>query len=637
MLFQQIAKCFDDSVSSLVFDVLIQVLHDLADIVVVLAKIGRILDQVAVFGLDFVNFAIAIPLIRVFGVHVFLIEDVVVFDFRFECLLLHSLIVDTRNHNGFLPGRADATPCSRLPIGIVDGPANGAYDGFAVQVIETGAATVAGSLRAPFSFCQPCSSRSCQRPLPPANCQFCVVVSKPKNNGLRANNHPGSRSMKPMISHPAGPLAGTVAVPGDKSISHRALILGACAVGETSITGLLEAEDVLATAEAMRRLGAEVNRGDDRWQVFGRGVGGLAEPDSVLDMGNSGTGARLVIGLVASHPFITFFSGDASLSARPMNRVIEPLRRAGASFWSRSGGRLPLAVRGAENPLPIVYTLPVASAQVKSAILLAALNAPGKTTVVEPQPTRDHTEAMLSHFGAEVETETLADGGRRITLVGQPELTGREVVVPGDISSAAFPLVAASLVPKSRVTLRNVGINPLRTGLLETLGDMGARISVTDRRVQAGEPVADLLVEASPLNGVEVPAGRVPAMIDEFPVLAAAAACATGTTRMHGLAELRVKESDRLAAMAHGLEACGVRVEMGEDWLFVDGDGGAPPGGGQVTTNMDHRIAMAFLVLGMASRAPVRIDDAEPIATSFPSFMTLMNGLGAHIEDASAD
>ena len=316
--------------------------------------------------------------------------------------------------------------------------------------------------------------------------------------------------MKPMISRPTGPLAGAVTVPGDKSISHRALILGASAIGETAISGLLEAEDVLATAEAMGRLGADVSRSSEGWRIFGRGVGGLAQPGSVLDMGNSGTGARLVIGLVASHPFTSFFSGDASLSARPMNRVIEPLRRVGATFWSRSGGRLPLAVRGAADPLPIVYTLPVASAQVKSAILLAGLNAPGTTTVVEPQPTRDHTEAMLCHFGAEVETESLADGGRRITLVGQPELTGREVVVPGDFSSAAFPLVAASLIPGSRVTLRNVGINPLRTGLLETLGDMGARISVTNRRVQAGEPVADLIVEASFLEGVEVPAGRVP-------------------------------------------------------------------------------------------------------------------------------
>jgi len=443
--------------------------------------------------------------------------------------------------------------------------------------------------------------------------------------------------MKPMISRPAGPLAGAVAVPGDKSISHRALILGASAIGETAISGLLEAEDVLATAQAMGRLGADVSRSSEGWRIFGRGVGGLAEPGSVLDMGNSGTGARLVIGLVASHPFTSFFSGDASLSARPMNRVIEPLRRVGATFWSRSGGRLPLAVRGAADPLPIVYTLPVASAQVKSAILLAGLNAPGTTTVIEPQPTRDHTEAMLCHFGAEVEIETLGDGGRRVTLVGQPELTGREVVVPGDFSSAAFPLVAASLVPGSRVTLRNVGINPLRTGLLETLGDMGARISVTNRCVQAGEPVADLIVEASSLEGVEVPAGRVPAMIDEFPVLAAAAACAGGVTRMHGLAELRVKESDRLDAIARGLTACGIRVEIGDDWLVVHGTAGAPPGGGQVTADMDHRIAMAFLVLGMACRAPVRIDDAEPIATSFPRFISLMNGLGARTEETQAD
>jgi 3-phosphoshikimate 1-carboxyvinyltransferase len=442
--------------------------------------------------------------------------------------------------------------------------------------------------------------------------------------------------MKPMISRPTGPLAGDVTVPGDKSISHRALILGASAVGETRITSLLEAEDVLATADAMRHLGADVRRSGEGWRIFGRGVGGLAEPDSVLNMGNSGTGARLVIGLVASHPFTSFFIGDPSLSARPMNRVMKPLRCVGATFWSRSGGRLPLAVAGAVDPLPIVYTLPVASAQVKSAILLAALNAPGTTTVIEPQPTRDHTEAMLSHFGAEVETETLADGSRRISIVGQPELTGREVDVPGDISSAAFPLVAATLVTGSRVTLRNVGINPLRSGLVETLGEMGARISVRNRRVQAGEPVADLIVEASSLSGIEVPPGRVPAMIDEFPVLAAAAACANGITRMRGLAELRVKESDRLAAIARGLAACGVRVETGEDWLVVHGSGGAPPGGSEITVDMDHRIAMAFLVLGMASRKPVGIDDTEPIATSFPSFVALMNGLGARTEEMPA-
>ncbi len=440
--------------------------------------------------------------------------------------------------------------------------------------------------------------------------------------------------MRPATSRPCGPLDGAAVVPGDKSMSHRALILAGSAVGETAIAGLLEGADVLATAAAMRRLGAEVERTDGRWRVFGRGVGGLAEPDAVLDMGNSGTGARLVIGLVASHPFLGVFTGDESLSARPMNRVMAPLRRMGAAFWARSGGRLPLAVQGAADALPIDYTLPVASAQVKSAILLAALNAPGRTTVIEPQPTRDHTETMLRHFGAEVETEPLAGGGRRITLVGQPELAGRDVVVPGDFSSAAFPLVAATVVPGSRVTLRDVGLNPLRTGLLATLGEMGARIAIVGRRTEAGEPVADLDVAASPLTGIDVPADRVPAMIDEFPALAAAAACARGVTRMRGLGELRVKESDRLAAIAAGLAACGVRVEIGDDWLAVHGSGDPPPGGGTVTTRFDHRIAMAFLVLGMAARRPVRIDDTTAIATSFPTFVPLLNGLGADIEDA---
>lgn len=437
--------------------------------------------------------------------------------------------------------------------------------------------------------------------------------------------------MNPMMSIAAGPLTGPVNIPGDKSISHRALILGASAVGETRIRNLLEAEDVLATAEAMRRLGAIVEPGGHGWSVFGRGVGGLAEPEAVLDMGNSGTGARLVMGLVASHPFITFFAGDASLSARPMRRVIDPLSQVGASFWSRSEDRLPLAIRGTEAPLPIVYTLPVASAQVKSAVLLAGLNAPGQTTVIEPKPTRDHTERMLAHFGAEVRIEDLADGGRRITLTGQPEITGRDVVVPGDISSAAFPLVAALLTPGSRVTINGIGINPLRAGLLETLAEMGARLETVNHRTESGEPVADLNVEASPLTGVSVPPHRVPAMIDEFPILAVAAACAAGATRMHGLGELRVKESDRLAAIADGLAACGVAIEAGPDWLVIHGAGGPPPGGGLVSVNMDHRIAMAFLVLGMVGQNPVRVDDGTSIATSFPEFVPLMNGLGARI------
>ena len=435
-----------------------------------------------------------------------------------------------------------------------------------------------------------------------------------------------------MSSGPSGPLSGSTGVPGDKSISHRALMLGLAAVGETRIEGLLEAEDVMATMAAIRALGAEAERSETAWRVFGRGNGGLLEPTGVLDMGNSGTGARLLMGLVASQPLLTFFCGDPSLSRRPMRRVIEPLGLIGAEIWARDGDRLPLAIRGAEDALPIEHALPVASAQVKSAILLAALNAPGRTTVIEPTPTRDHTERLLTHFGATLHVEPLADGGRRITLEGEPELSGCPVMIPGDISSAAFPIVAALLVPGSRVTLRSIGINPLRTGLLDTLLEMGARITTLRRAESGGEPIADVLVEAGPLNGVDVPEARVPSMIDEFPILAVAAAAARGTTRMRGLAELRVKESDRLAAIAHGLTTCGIEVEMGDDWLDVRGAAGPPPGGGHVTVDFDHRIAMAFLVLGLAARAPVRIDDGTAIATSFPGFVELMNGLGGEIE-----
>mgnify|MGYP001305542036 FL=1 len=429
-------------------------------------------------------------------------------------------------------------------------------------------------------------------------------------------------------------LRGEVGVPGDKSISHRAVILGGLAVGETRISGLLESEDVLRTAAALRALGAEVVReADGAWWIHGCGIGGLGEPDDVLDMGNSGTAARLLAGVLATHPIMTVMTGDASLRSRPMQRVIEPLSRMGARFVARRGGRLPMAIVGSDAPLPIEYTLPVASAQVKSAILLAGLNAPGRTIVIEPQPSRDHSERMLRHFGADIEIEPAGEG-RRISLAGQPELQGRPVAVPGDPSSAAFPLVAALLVPGSAVTLRRVGINPGRIGLIETLREMGADIAVEGAREEAGEPVADLVVRAGALRGIEVPPDRAPSMIDEYPVLAVAAAFAKGRTVMRGLAELRVKESDRLSAMADGLAACGVAVEAGADSLAVEG--GRPRGGALIASKLDHRIAMSFLVLGLGAAEPVMVDDASPIATSFPGFVELMNGIGARIEPARA-
>jgi 3-phosphoshikimate 1-carboxyvinyltransferase len=436
-----------------------------------------------------------------------------------------------------------------------------------------------------------------------------------------------------MQSARSGPLSGGVGVPGDKSISHRALILAASAVGESRIGGLLESEDVLATMAAVSALGADVKRGDDgaggNWRVYGLGVGGMAEPAGALDMGNSGTAARLLMGLVAGRDITCTFTGDASLSARPMARVMEPLGRMGASFTSREGGRLPLTVTGPASPMPIEYELPVASAQVKSAILLAGLGAPGQTVVIEPRPSRDHTERMLRHFGAEVAVEELGEGGKRITLTGQPELSGHDVIVPGDVSSAAFPLVAALIVPGSVVTLRGVGINPLRGGLIDCLREMGGRIDLANQRNLSGEPVADITVFSSPLTGIRVAGTCAPSMIDEYPILAVAAAMASGDTRMEGLAELRLKESDRLAAITRGLRACGVGVEEGDDWLTVHGLGRPAAGGAVIETNLDHRIAMAFLVLGCVTERPVTIDDAAPIETSFPGFAELMNGLGA--------
>jgi 3-phosphoshikimate 1-carboxyvinyltransferase len=434
-----------------------------------------------------------------------------------------------------------------------------------------------------------------------------------------------------IVSAPAEALSGTCRVPGDKSISHRSLMLGALAVGRTEIHGLLDGEDVLMTAAAMRALGALAERGPDgSWLVEGRGIGALAEPAAVLDLGNAGTGARLLMGLLASHPITAFLTGDRSLRGRPMARVANPLMQMGARIVSREGCRLPLAITGAREPVPIAYKLPVASAQVKSAVLLAGLNTPGETSVIEPEPTRDHTELMLRHFGVTVRVEATPEG-RRSTVVGQPEITGRRIKVPADPSSAAFPIVAAALLPGSDVTLTDVGINPHRIGLIETLREMGADITLGGRREEAGEPVADIRVRGGRLTGVEVPAGRAPSMIDEYPILSVAAALAKGSTVMRGLGELRVKESDRLAAVANGLRACGVEVEDGPDHLVVHGGRGRPRGGAGIAANLDHRIAMAFLVMGMVAEKPVSVDDASPIETSFPGFATLMNGLGGRI------
>jgi 3-phosphoshikimate 1-carboxyvinyltransferase len=438
----------------------------------------------------------------------------------------------------------------------------------------------------------------------------------------------------PLVSSKAPALSGRVRVPGDKSVSHRALIFGAIAVGTTRVAGLLEGDDVLNTARALRRLGVPIERGEGgAWRVHGVGIGGLAEPDAVLDLGNSGTGARLLMGLVATHPFTSFFTGDESLCRRPMARVTTPLIEMGARFVSREGGRLPLAAIGAREPLPIEYRLPVPSAQVKSAVLLAGLNAPGETSVIEPAPTRDHTENLLRHFGAEVRVSDGKDG-RHITVTGQPELIASDLTVPGDPSSAAFPIVAALLVPNSALTVTGVGLNPLRTGLFETLREMGADLVFANRRVEGGEPIADIVVRAGALKGVTVPAARAPSMIDEYPILAVAAAFAHGRTAMQGLQELRVKESDRLAAMAQGLEASGVKVAVEGDDLVVDGTGQPPAGGAAIAARLDHRIAMAFLVLGMAAREATRIDDGATIETSFPGFVDLMNRIGARIAPA---
>ena len=434
----------------------------------------------------------------------------------------------------------------------------------------------------------------------------------------------------PLESRVCGPLAGKVRVPGDKSISHRALILGALSVGETRISGLLEGEDVLNTAKSMRALGAKVERtAPSTWSVAGVGVGGFAQPTAPLDFGNSGTGCRLVMGAVAGCPIAAIFDGDASLRTRPMRRILDPLELMGARTSDiREGGRLPLTLHGARYPVPIVYKTPVASAQIKSAVLLAGLSAPGITTVIEQEASRDHTELMLKHFGAEIATENEGSHGRRISLNGEPELHGAQVVVPADPSSASFPIVAALIVEGSDVVFSDVMTNPLRTGLFTTLREMGASIEASDVRSDAGEPMAQLRVRASKLKGVEVPPERAPSMIDEYLVLAVAAAYAEGTTIMRGLQELRVKESDRLEATADMLRVNGVKVEVSGDDLIVEGRGHVP-GGGLVATHMDHRIAMSALVMGCASDRPVKVDDTAFIATSFPDFIPMMRALGA--------
>jgi 3-phosphoshikimate 1-carboxyvinyltransferase len=439
-----------------------------------------------------------------------------------------------------------------------------------------------------------------------------------------------SPAAQPLSAERSGPLRGRARPPGDKSISHRAFIFGLLSRGETDIEGLLEGDDVLRTGRACRALGARIERlGEGRWRVAGLGVGAILDPRDILDFGNAGTGSRLMMGVVGGHGVLATFDGDASLRKRPMRRILDPLRLMGAQVVAESeGGRCPITLRGAADPAPILYRTPVASAQIKSAVLLAGLNARGRTTVIEAEASRDHTEKMLVHFGAEVTVEPEGEG-RKITLTGRPELRPRPVVVPVDPSSAAFPIVAALIAPGSDIVVEGVMMNPLRTGLVTTLLEMGARIEVLDRRSEGGEDVADLRVRASELKGVEVPASRAPSMIDEYPVLAVAAAFAKGETRMNGLHELRVKESDRLAAVAAGLAAAGAEHEIVGDDLIVNGDGAPPAGGGLVATHLDHRIAMSFLVMGLASLKPMAVDDAAMIATSFPSFRPLMESLGA--------
>ncbi len=450
---------------------------------------------------------------------------------------------------------------------------------------------------------------------------------------MSASNAPRdpSNAPRPLTAAASGPLRGRCKPPGDKSISHRAFLMGLLTIGETRIEGLLEGEDVLHTGKACQALGATISRlGEGRWSVRGAGLGSLLQPADTLDFGNAGTGSRLTMGVVGGHGITARFDGDASLRKRPMRRILDPLVLMGARVLDQAeGGRCPLTLQGASEPAPIEYRTPVASAQIKSAVLLAGLNAPGRTTVIESEASRDHTEKMFAHFGASVKSEPFGEHGRKITLEGRPQLSPAPVIVPADPSSAAFPIAGAILTPGSEILVEGVMMNPLRTGLLTTLLEMGARIEIVDRRLEGGEDVADLLVRSGPLQGVDVPASRAPAMIDEYIVLAVLAAFADGRTRMNGLQELRVKESDRLAATLAGLIANGVKAHIEGDDLVVEGGGGFVAGGGMVETHLDHRLAMSFLIMGLAAQKPVTIDDERMIATSFPDFQPLMGRLGA--------